>query len=238
MPGLGQSTRYIILGSALAAMLTLSAGAQAHADEDWHYEGATELNSPAPRRAARQASAQPQIFTACGEPAMAAHEPMISIMRRVAGVWGAKARIYETPVPMAAFSAAPSCVFYNLGEVAMLLALWMNVDDRDKVEPLLYAIVAHELGHIVHKDASRRDVDPVKRELEADQFAGYTLSRLDISADNISDYYRMTGDDFAGSGASHGSSGQRADAFHQGWQRGDLGLSEQSHTGVGSTDTP
>jgi hypothetical protein len=162
-------------------------------------------------------------------------------MKEVAGVWNVTdVRIYESVKPMAPHAKAGGCIFYNRYAMGGLVSGWMNIEQRDNVKPMVYAIIAHELGHQVHRDfdADRIALGNVRRELEADQFAGYTLSRLNIRAGNIADYYRLTGDDFGGVSESHGNSGQRAEAFMQGWRRGEMGLSEQSTIGVGGEDHP
>jgi hypothetical protein len=83
---------------------------------------------------------------------------------------------------------------------------------------MIYAIMAHELGHIEHHDFESAQVSSVEKELEADRFSGYTLSRLGISRANITAYYSLGGDEFSGV-HNHGFSNQRIAAFDTGWKR-------------------
>jgi hypothetical protein len=181
------------------------------------------------------------VIDACGEEARPADEQMTSILERVSELWNVKdVHVYESVNPSGPHARAGGCVFYNRKTLGGLLGGWMKIEDRNRVDPMLVAIMAHELGHEVHNDfdPARRALGTVRCELEADQFAGYTLSRLNIRAENIAQYYRLTGDDFGGVMNSHGNSAQRSEAFMQGWRRGESGLSEQSVIGVGGEDHP
>ena len=90
---------------------------------------------------------------------------------------------------------------------------------------MLYAIMAHEVGHEMHGDFSpqRAQVSSETKELQADRFAGYTLERLNIGLDNITPYYSLAGDEFSGgqarAGSEHGVSMSRTDALKKGWDR-------------------
>ncbi len=252
LPGLGSrhstpspALRFL-LGSVLSAALSLGVLLGAGAEEDWRVvtpPGAAEATKPAPGAAApaprSQLSAAQGLVVACGEAARPAGAPFKSTMAQVAALWDADARIYESVAPIPAHCRPGGCVFYNQQAMAKLLGRLMKVENAS-VRPMLYAIMAHELGHLMHHDfaSGRLALSSVRRELEADQFAGYTLSRLNLRAENLADYYRLTGDDFSGGTASHGDSAQRAAAFMAGWRRGEMGLSEQSTIGVGGTDHP
>ena len=188
------------------------------------------------------AAARAAPVIACGEEARPGNPLMTSIMAWLTAMFGVRnVLVYESIRPLGPHAAAGGCVFYNPANLGGLLANWMRIDDQKRVAPMLYAILAHELGHEIHNDfdPQRRQLGTVRCELEADQFAGYTLSRLNIRAEDIADYYRVTGDDFfPGISGSHGRSTQRVEAFLQGWKRGEMGLSEQSVIGVGGEDHP
>jgi hypothetical protein len=180
---------------------------------------------------------------ACGEKARPAKEPVKSIMAEVASVWGAEDQvgIFESLNPgVPAHARPPGCIFYNLTGITMLSAFFAHVQDDKAERALIYAILAHELGHVMHRDfdPERQALGSVRCELEADHFAGYTLSRLNIRAENISDYYKVTGDETFGFKVSHGTREQREAALMDGWRRGESGLSEEATIGVGGTMHP
>jgi hypothetical protein len=211
----------------------------------WRYAGSEEersdsSNSTAPNLATMRSSGRQLVLMACGEAARPAAEPFRSIVARLEEASGVNAQVYESVARTSPHARPGGCIFYNSGELNGLFHHWFVLSQPRLNEPLLYAIFAHELGHLSHNDFSeeRAQVDPMIRELEADRFAGYMLSRLNISVDDLTDYYRLTGDDFTGIRHDHGNSGQRAEAFMQGWRRAELGLLEQSTIGVGSTDHP
>jgi hypothetical protein len=112
----------------------------------------------------------------------------------------------------------------------MLFERWMNVQNPETVRPMLYAILAHEMGHQLHGDTEPGATPAHERELSADRFAGYSLERLGIrrlDRTEVTAYYQLTGDDFTGGDGSHGSGAERAAAFEDWWQRAALGLREQ-----------
>src|SRR5258708_2976465 len=81
---------------------------------------------------------------------------------------------------------------------------------------MIYAIIAHELGHIEHHDYER-NVSSVEKELEADRFSGYTLERMGIARGNITPFYSLGGDEFSGA-HDHGFSNERSAAFNKAWK--------------------
>ena len=94
----------------------------------------------------------------------------------------------------------------------------MKIDDPDAVRPMLYAIFAHEIGHLAHSDFDPANENvPVKnKELAADQFAGYSLERMGIrrlDSVEVTRYYQLTGDDFVGHASGHGNGEERTTAF-------------------------
>jgi predicted metalloprotease len=103
------------------------------------------------------------------------------------------------------------------------------------LDPLAWAIFAHEIGHQYHHDTrpEREAVPSAIKELEADRFAGYTLEKLKIRATDLSPYWNLTGDEF-GAGVSahnqHGSSAQRVAAFKQGWNLAEWNRPENSRS--------
>ena len=119
----------------------------------------------------------------------------------------------------------------------------MKIDDQDAVRPMLYAIFAHELGHLTHGDLDPGQSNvPVKnKELAADHFAGYSLARLGIrrlDSEEVTRYYQMTGDDFVGHASGHGNGAERIAAFQDGWNRAEVGLSEQGSRPAGGLGEP
>ncbi len=249
--GHGRWLETVFLACALAMAVCLSATiCSAQDDEDWHVVphssgGGGSVSGDAAagsNSVTKETAGAAEIVVACGERARPAGEPFKSIMAQIMAVRDAPAdiQLFESVAPTGPHSRPPGCAFYNLPQMTKFLNSWMNMQDSKALEPMFYAVLAHELGHLMHHDfdPGRRALGSVRLELEADQFAGYTLSRLNIRAENISDYYRLTGDDFAGAANSHGNSGQRAAAFMAGWRRAEMGLTEQSTIGVGGSDHP
>jgi len=110
------------------------------------------------------------------------------------------------------------CIFYNRQFLNSLMEQWMKIDDPDAIRPMLYAIFAHELGHLAHADFDPTEENvPVKnKELAADQFAGYSLARLGIRRARSGRSYAVlpvTGDDFVGHNSGHGNGGERTRRF-------------------------
>lgn len=179
---------------------------------------------------AQSESGQARVFVACGEPARAASGHMREIMSAVDDVWDAHIHVYESLAETPPHARRGGCIFYNSAYLHVLFRGLM-VRDSSAVEPLLYAIVAHETGHEMHDDfgAQRADASLMTKELEADRFAGYTLERLNIGLDNITPYYSLTGDEFTGQTgrpASHGDSMRRTAALRTGWDRAQWNQSE------------
>src|ERR1700731_3698 len=153
----------------------------------------------------------------CGEmarPAVEAYKPIVADINRE---WGTNAPVYESVRADSPHVSRAGCIFYN--PVFMEVFLRGETDEHGEPDKtsMIYAIMAHELGHIEHHDYDRTDVSSVDKELEADRFSGYTLSRLGIARDNITPYYSMGGDEFSGV-HDHGFSQQRIAAFNKGWQ--------------------
>jgi hypothetical protein len=229
----------------LGAALFAACASPAYAQVNWQFLGSETEPSPSSESAGlSQKAVAPQALQAstspCGEPARPATEPYRSIVARLVEVCGVNAQVYESRERTSPHARAGGCIFYNRDELGSLFDRWLNLTQPSLAEPMLYAIFAHELGHLAHRDFSeeRAALEPMRRELEADRFAGYTLSRLNIRVDDLTEYYRLTGDDFTGIRHDHGSSGQRAQAFMLGWRRAELGLLEQSTISVGSSDHP
>jgi hypothetical protein len=234
-----------LLGSLLTLCLLFSLATRAAAgeedDDNWQVVTPPHEQEPANANPA-QGSGLPQqqsssaahkdgeIFTACGERARNASPQVREIVDEINRMWNSDARVYEAVAPVGPHAKKGGCIFYNPTEMAGLLNGWMNIREAKAVQPVVIAIFAHEVGHIVHRDldSSRANVAPEERELEADRFAGYTMSLLRIRPDNIVTYYRLTGDDFTGGYHSHGTSDQRAAAFEKGWKLAEMGSSEES----------
>jgi len=227
--------KYLLL-LVLAVWLGLSsAQRKAHAaDDDWEAVGSSS-SGPAERSdqstsgaqddaahaQTKNSSAKP--FKVCGEMATKASPQVTAMVQRINNLWGSSFPVYETLAVEQPHATPGGCVFYNRAALAAILAGRLDVQDNTEViDPLEWAIFAHEIGHQVHQDNERvRDSVPSAiKELEADRFAGYTLARLKIRGTELSPYWSLTGDEFGGGANSrnaHGSSGQRLAAFKQGW---------------------
>ena len=156
---------------------------------------------------------------------------MKAIVSAIDDVWSAHIRVYESVVPFSPHARPGGCVFYNPVYLNLLMR-HLLVQDSSIVEPLLYAIMAHEVGHEVHDDfsAARADVSKQNKELQADHFAGYTLQHLNIGLDNITPYYSLAGDEFTGTPSSHGDSMRRTGALKNGWDMGEWNQPEDSRS--------
>lgn len=224
----------------LATMVALFAATHADAD-DWrvvsrHTEthGNPAANPPKPALSE---------FTACGERATPASNQMKTIVRQIDDLWRADVQVYESVHPWPPHARPGGCIFYNARYMNVLLGRFMDVRKED-LRPVIYAIMAHEVGHELHHDfeRKRKGVPSETLELEADRFAGYTLEELDIPPTNITPYYALGGDEFAIPNApKHGKSGQRVAAFERGWHLAEWGRPEQSGLssfgGNNTTDT-
>ena len=227
--------------SALIMLLTISisrALAQS-ADDDWEVVDRTTTT----RNVSQSATGRSQLasarlpgaaFTACGEPARPAQEPYKSIVAQLNQLWGAHAKVYESVTPMSPHASTGGCIFYNSEFQQMLTSRWMGITDDEQLRPMLYAISAHELGHIMHGDltAKRAGVPLQTKELEADRFAGYTLQRLGIKRFDAADtehYYQAVGDDYVGAQSNHGTGAQRTGAFQEGWDLARTGAREDAN---------
>ncbi len=184
---------------------------------------ATVENPPAPADAGI-------VTQACGEEAIPASPQVKDIVADINRVWNSDVKVYQSAQPAGPHARPGGCIFYHPDVMANLLNGWMNIKEARLMKPMVYAIFAHEVGHEVHRDfdPNRANVSGEERELQADRFAGYTMSYLRIQPDDIATYYRLVGDDFFGAHNSHGSSDQRANAFEHGWKLAEAGSSEQS----------
>jgi len=219
------------------------AAARSGDDGDWHIVTSPpppeqpQSPAPAPRPAATAPAglastglAQAKSPTFCGERALPAGGQAQAIVAEINRVWHSDVKVYQSVAPSGPHARPGGCVFYHPEAMAGLLNGWMNIKEARAEKPMVYAIFAHEVGHLVHGDfdPSRANISGEERELEADRFAGYTMSFLGIRPDDITTYYRLVGDDFVGAQNSHGTADQRATAFEYGWKLGEAGSSEQS----------
>ena len=170
----------------------------------------------------------------CGEMAMPAGEPYKKIVARIDREWGIHTPVYESVRAGSPHVSRAGCVFYNANFMRVFLQGETDAHGEPDKIPMIYAIMAHEIGHIVHRDYKRTGVSSVTKELEADRFSGYTLSRLNIPRANITPYYSMGGDEFSGI-HDHGFSNQRIAAFNEGWQRAEWNRPEQGGNALNGT---
>jgi|YelNatPaOPRAMG01_1025707.scaffolds.fasta_scaffold02566_6 hypothetical protein len=207
-------------------------------DDDWVAVGhgnpqhPSEVQNDSSAARGGRANGASQIVIACGERARPARPPYTNIMATLNSIWGTHARIYQSLAPTGPHARRGGCIFYNRKFLGFLTRKWMGIRNPEDVRPMLYAIFAHELGHLVHHDLSpaRANVPIEQRELEADRFAGYTLWQLSIrfDAEELATYYRVVGDDFFGARNNHGSGKQRAQAFEDGYDLARMGLPESN----------
>jgi hypothetical protein len=166
--------------------------------------------------------AQAAQFVACGEYVRAPSEHMREVVSAIDDVWDAHVKVYESVAVRPPHARRGGCVMYNSTYMKALLQDLL-VRDRNAAEYMLYAIMAHEVGHELHDDFSpaRAEVSGMTKELEADRFAGYTLERLNIGLDSVTPYYSLAGDEFTGAigrPSSHGDSMRRTAALRTGWE--------------------
>ncbi len=227
------------LATALAIMLVPSMVLAYGPDSNWEQVGpgssgssgdgvivnnAPPSGAPGPRRPGANE------FVACGELARPATRPYTTIEARLDRIWGTHFHIYQSVVPSGPHARAGGCIFYNRKYLSFLTSKWMDIRNPEEVKPMLYAIFAHETGHLYHHDfsPSRQQLPVEERELEADHFAGYTLYLLHIKfdAEQLAHYYRLVGDNYFDVANNHGSGSERARAFENGYDRARLGLPE------------
>ena len=147
-----------------------------------------------------------------------AAEPYKSIVANINRAWGTNAPVYESVRADSPHVSRAGCIFYNPAFMAVFLRGETDEHGEPDKTSMIYAIMAHELGHIEHHDYARTGVSSVDKELEADRFSGYTLERMGIARDNITPFYSLGGDEFSGV-HDHGFSNQRIAAFDTGWKR-------------------
>lgn len=227
------------LATALVIMLVPSMVLAYGPDSNWEQVGPGSSGSsggdvivnnapPADAPGPRQPGANE--FVACGELARPAKPPYTTIVARLDGIWGTHFHIYQSVASSGPYAHKGGCIFYNRHFMSFLISKWMDISNPEEVKPMLYAIFAHECGHLYHHDfsPSRQSVPIEERELEADHFAGYTLYLLHIKfdADQLAHYYQLVGDNFVDAKNSHGSGNERVRAFENGYNRARLGLPE------------
>jgi hypothetical protein len=226
---------------ALTALAIASTGPLALAD-DWEAvtpetaPSAGDSAVPATRHHHSSADApdaapatDPGTVIACGEEATAPSANIATIVNQINQAWGSDVHVYQSVAPEGPHARPGGCIFYNGAEMVDLIGGRLDVRDSNVVEPMLYAIFAHEVGHEDHGDfdSSRAAVSNQTKELEADRFAGYTMQKLGVPATGLAPYWSMTGDEF-GRGSSHGTSTQRVDAFKEGWHLAQWNRTEDS----------
>jgi hypothetical protein len=242
----GSVCRRLFAPLAMLAMLAVVLHARvARAQDDWQViERHTTSQAPASAGAAAPAvKAGSGTVVACGEEAKPAGEPYKSMVAQLNDMWGTNFQVYESLKSGSPHARNGGCLFYNQQFLNSLLQQWMRIDDPDAVRPMLYAIFAHEIGHLAHNDfdPASQDVPVKNKELAADQFAGYSLERIGmrrLDPVEVTRYYQLTGDDFVGQASGHGSGDERSTAFEDGWHRAEVGLPEQGTQPAGGLGEP
>lgn len=232
-----------LAGCAMLACVVVAGAKSLRADDDWHVLERHTNSASADASAAPAAKAAGVTLVACGEAARPAGEPYKTIVAQLNDMWGTNFPVYESLKPGSPHATTGGCIFYNQQFLDSLLQQWMNIDDPDAIRPMLYAIFAHELGHLAHGDVDPATAGiPVRnKELAADQFAGYSLERIGIrrlDPAEVTRYWQLTGDDFTGGASGHGNGGERIAAFQEGWHRAEVGLPEQGTEPAGGLGEP
>ena len=256
MPGAADARARFVRGRICRGVATLAAGAMlavvlcarvARAQDDWQViERHTKSQAPAEAGAAAAApavTAGDGTVNACGETARPAGDAYKTIVAQLNDMWGTNFQVYESLNSGSPHARNGGCIFYNQKFLDSLFQQWMKIDDQDAVKPMLYAIFAHEIGHLAHSDFDPANENvPVKnKELAADQFAGYSLERIGIrrlDSVEVTRYYQLTGDDFVGHASGHGNGEERTTAFEDGWHRAQIGLPEQGTQPAGGLGEP
>ncbi|MGH7950222.1 MAG: hypothetical protein ACREQF_13425 [Candidatus Binataceae bacterium] len=225
-----------------AILIASSANSALAQEDDWKViKRKTNYGNPQKPAATTAPSANDGTVSACGMKARAAQPQYAEMVERINNLWNVNFPVYESVRVKSVFARQGGCVFYNPEFVDGLVGTWMNVREDSARTALMYAVFAHEIGHVYHGDFDwRRDgVSTKTKELGADQFAGYTLARLSmrLDPDDVTKYYQMVGDDFIGSTSDHGTGKERIAAFMDGWRRGRAGVPEQSARPAGGLGT-
>ncbi len=196
-------------------------------DDDWSVVSHHEQNNPTASAAPLVPQSSAGATTVCGEPARPAHPAFAGVVSNIDRLWSINTPVYESVRAAPPHVSPAGCVFYNVKWMAVFLHGETNRNGEPDNTPMIYAIMAHEIGHLMHRDFSRPSVPSVTKELEADRFAGYTLSRLGMPRDNITPFYSLGGDEFSGV-QDHGFSNQRVAAFDDGWKLAEWNRPENS----------
>jgi hypothetical protein len=233
---------------AACAMLAVVLCARiARAQDDWQViERHTTSQAPAEAgadAAAPAVAAGDGTVNACGETARPAGDAYKTIVAQLNDMWSTNFKVYESLNSGSPHARNGGCIFYNQKFLDSLFQQWMKIDDPDAVKPMLYAIFAHEIGHLAHSDfdSANENVPIRNKELAADQFAGYSLERIGIrrlDSVEVTRYYQLTGDDFVGHASGHGNGEERTTAFEDGWHRAEIGLPEQGTQPPGGLGQP
>ncbi len=235
------------VATTLALLAVVLCARIARAQDDWQViERHTTSQAPAEAGADAAAPAVPAGATeiqACGETARPAGDSYKAIVAQLNDMWGTDFKVYQSLNAGSPHARNGGCIFYNQKFLDGLFQQWMRIDDPDAVRPMLYAIFAHEIGHLAHSDfdAASANVPVKNKELSADQFAGYSLERMGIrrlDSVEVTRYYQLTGDDFVGHASGHGNGEERTTAFEDGWHRAQVGLPEQGTQPAGGLGEP
>ena len=213
-----------------------------HAQDDWHVVERHTNSGTSDSRPAPSSTSNANIV-ACGEPARPPDAQIKAIVGQLNDMWGTSFPVFQSPRRGSPHAHTGGCIFYNSDFLKSLVQQWMNIKDQDSVDTILYAIFAHELGHLAHGDFEPgAEAIPLKnKELAADQFAGYSLARLGrrrLDSSEVTQYYQLTGDDFVGARSGHGNGAERSSAFQDGWHRAEIGLPEQGTRPAGGLGEP
>ena len=243
----GRICRALATLAACAMLAVVLCARIARAQDDWKViERHTTSQAPAEAgadAAAPAVAAADGTVKACGETARPAGDAYKTIVAQLNDMWSTNFKVYESLNSGSPHARNGGCIFYNQKFLDSLFQQWMKIDDPDAVKPMLYAIFAHEIGHLAHSDfdSANENVPIRNKELAADQFAGYSLERIGIrrlDSVEVTRYYQLTGDDFVGHASGHGNGEERTTAFEDGWHRAEIGLPEQGTQPPGGLGQP
>jgi hypothetical protein len=223
----GAARRAILLATIIVGVSVLLVHPSGAQDDEWSVVSHREERSASSHPAPIVPQSSEGVTMICGEPAVPAHPAMTGVVSNIDRLWGINTPVYETVRAEPPHVSPAGCIFYNVRWLAVFLHGETDQNGELDNTPMIYAIMAHEIGHLMHHDFSRPDVPSVTKELEADRFAGYTLSRLGLPRDNITPFYSLGGDEFSGV-HDHGFSDERVAAFDNGWKLAEWNRPENS----------
>ena len=117
----------------------------------------------------------------CGEMARPATEPYKSIVAGIERQWGTNAPVYESMRADSPHVSRAGCIFYD----PIFMEIFLRGETDEHGEPdktsMIYAIMAHELGHIEHHDSAQRRLQRQRRKPRPEIASPVTRSSVWVS---------------------------------------------------------